>query len=104
MFGGRLEGEGGELRRRPEIELRAGLVPEVRNAAHDIAWLRLERLGLEPSQELLKDAVVHLARQNALAGAPVREGGEPVRQALVIRDRFEQRSPARAAYRTTAAR
>lgn len=79
MLGRRLEGDGGELRRRPEIELRAGLVPDVRNGAHDITWLRVERLGLQPSQELSNDAVVHLARQDALTGAPVREGGKPVR-------------------------
>ena len=104
MLGGRFEGQGGELRGRPEIELCAGLVPDIGNAAHKITRLRVERLGLQPSQESLNDRVVHLARRDALTGAPVCEGGEPVRQALVISDRFEQRSPCRVAYGATPAR
>jgi hypothetical protein len=39
----------------------------------------VECLGLQPSQESLNGAVFHLARRDALTGAPVREGGEPVR-------------------------
>ena len=46
MLGRRFEGQGGELRGRPEIKLCAGLVPEFGNAAYNIAWLRVERLGL----------------------------------------------------------
>ena len=59
-LGGRLEGEDGQLGGRPGIEFRAGLVPEFGNAAHQVAWLRVERLGLKPSQESLNDCVVHL--------------------------------------------
>ena len=104
MLGRRLEGEGGQLGGRPGIELCAGLVPDIGNAAHEVAWLRVERLGLQPSQESLDDRVVHLARRDALTGAPICEGGEPVRQALVISDGFEQRSPYRVASGATPAR
>ena len=104
MFGGRLEGEGGELRGRPEIEFCAGLIPDIGNAAHEVAGLRMERLGLQPSQEALNDLVIHRARRDALTGAPVCEGGEPVRQALVVRDRFQQRPPARVMLGGTPAR
>ena len=84
MFERRLEGESGQLDGWPGIEVCAGLIPEFGNAAHKVAWPRLERPRFKPSQESLNDRVVHLARRDALTGAPVREGGEPVRQALVI--------------------
>src|SRR5262245_42679547 len=93
MLGRHHEGEGGQLRGRPGCELCAGLVPDVWNAAQKIAWLRVERLGLEPSQESLNRRVVDLVGKDALSGAPISEGGEAVRQALVISDGFEQWSP-----------
>src|SRR6478672_10231220 len=100
MLGGRLEGERGQLDGRPGIELCTGLVPEIGDSAHQIAWLRLERPNLKPSQESLNEQIVHLARQDALTGAPVGEGGEPVRKALVMGYGFEQRSPFRVAFGT----
>src|SRR3954469_15025015 len=63
----------------------------------------MERPGLKPNQESLNDRVVDLARGDALTGAPVPEGGEPVRQALVIGYGFEQRSPFRMASAATPA-
>ena len=93
MLGWGLEGDDGQLGRRPGVEFRASLVPEFGNAAHQVAWLRVERLGVKPNQESLNDCVVHLRGRDALTSAPVGEGGEPVRQALVIGDGLEQRPP-----------
>ena len=79
--------------KRPEFELGAGLVPELGNAAREIAWVRMERPCLEPSQKSLDSTVIYLGGANPLGGAPIGEGGEPVRQALVISDDLEQGCP-----------
>ena len=80
-----------------DLNLGAGLVPDIGNAAHEVAWLRIERLGLKPSQESLDGTVIYLGGRDPLGRAPIGEGGEPVRQALVISDGFEQWSPRRVA-------
>src|ERR1041384_850886 len=46
----RPEGEDSQLGGRPGTELRAGLIPEFGNAAHQVAWPRLKRPGFEPTQ------------------------------------------------------
>jgi hypothetical protein len=53
----------------------------------------VERFCVKPNQKSLNDCVVHLRGRDALTSAPVGEGGEPVRQALVIGDGLEQRPP-----------
>ena len=62
VLGSRLERNRGKLSRGPEIEFRAGLIPDIGNAAHEIARLRVERLSLKPNQELLYGCVVDVAR------------------------------------------
>src|SRR5262249_29174882 len=61
VLGRRFEGDCGQLRARPKIEFCAGLIPDMGNTPHAIAWLRIEGLGFEPSQEPLYGCVVDLA-------------------------------------------
>src|ERR1700730_8191433 len=62
VLGSRLERNRSQLGGRPEIEFCAGLIPDIGTAAHAIAGLRVERLGLEPNQEWLYGCVVDVAR------------------------------------------
>ena len=62
VLGSRLERNRSQLNGGPEIEFRAGLIPDIGNAAHEIAGLRVERLGLKPNQEWLYGCVVDVAR------------------------------------------
>src|SRR5262249_7971449 len=93
VFARRFERENGQLCSGPEIELCAGLIPDMGNAAPAIPRLRVKRPGFEPGQELLDGCVVDFFRGDALASAPIRKGGNAARQPHIIGDSFQQRRP-----------
>src|SRR5262249_61228500 len=93
MLGRRFEREDGQLCGWPGIEFHARFIPELGDAADQVAGVRVERPGLKPRQESLNDCVADLARWDVLARAPVREGSKPVRQALVADYGFQHWFP-----------